>query len=218
MSEDNQNVETSHEAVPADSETAKALVEAEVKDGDIITTDSGESILLKSTSPSNVFDKPQSKTPASCGRVVHVYSNRWVGPRPALVIQAWGVSSTYQLINASVFLDGANDSRAASALTGDPKTTVLPVSSIGLYDPLDPVERGQLLAGPGASNSNNPTRIHAEWMPYQAGQAQQTKNVAGPIADQVSRLNAAFTEYLRNYEHTSTNPSFADSLIAKLNG
>lgn len=171
------------DALPADSGTAKAIADAGVKPGDVIETDSGEKIRIGNTTPPDVFTLPHSKVQASCGRVVHVYSNQWVGPRPAIVVQAWGVSGTHQLINATVIQDGCNDKALPQGGT---------LGSVGLYDPLTSEQRAALVAGPGASSANNPPRFHAEWMPFQAGQATQTKNLA-------SAANAAIRKIAAHY-------------------
>lgn len=171
------------DAFPADSGTAKALDDAGVKPGDVIETDSGEKIRIGSTTPPDVFSLPHSKTQASCGRVVHVYSNQWRGPRPAIVVQAWGVSGTHQLINATVIQDGCNDKALTMGAT---------LGSVGLYDPLTPEQRAALIAGPGASSADNPARFHAEWMPFQAGQATQTKNLSGAANDAIRKIAAHF--------------------------
>lgn len=132
--------------------------------------------------------KPQSKTPASCGRLVHVYSNRWIGPRPGIVTQAWGISDTKQLVNVTVIPDGCNDTAwiKEAALTGNG----LSLGSVGLYDPLTPEERSAIIAGPGASSNNNPARYHCEWMPFQAGQAAKTEDVAGKLAGRVEAIES----------------------------
>lgn len=132
--------------------------------------------------------KPQSKTPASCGRLVHVYSNRWIGPRPGLVTQAWGISGTHQLINVTVVPDGCNDREWAIEHGRSNQGTSL--GSVGLYDPLTPEERSALICGPGASAENNPPRYHCEWMPFQAGQAKRTETAEGDLSKRLAAAEA----------------------------
>jgi hypothetical protein len=204
MSDENKDVKI---GIPADAETAKAFDENGVKPGDIIETDAGDKIRIGADTPPDVFSKPHSKTPASCGRIVHVYSNRWTGPRPGLVTQAWGVSDTHQLVNVTVTPDGCNDSKWLSEMAKTGQGTS--IGSVGLYDPLTPEERSALICGPGASAASNPPRYHCEWMPYQAGQAAKTEDVTKVLADKVTNLKAALAALLKcrplNLAHTDPN-------------
>lgn len=174
------------DAIPAGADTAKAMAEEGVKSGDILTTDTGDTIRIGFDAPLDVFNKPHSKTPASCGRVVLVYSNRWAGPRPGIVTQAWGVSGRHQLINVTVIPDGLNDLKWLDEHGATRQGPSL--GSVGLYDPLTQEERGQLIAGPGASSADNPPRYHAEWMPFQAGQAAKTEDVTKTLAARVAKV------------------------------
>lgn len=177
---------------PADTQTAQTLAENGVQAGDVLQTDGGQNIRIGSDTPPDVFSKPQSKTMASCGRVVHVYSNRWRGPRPGLVICGWGVSGTHQLINVNVMLDGANDTKVLAEFRARPDGNTL--TSIGLYDPLTDLERGQLIAGPGASSKDNHPRYHCEWLPFQASGVQRNElslsNVYGRIEEVQKRIDS----------------------------
>lgn len=159
-----------------------------IQPGDVLKTDSGDAIRIGNDTPPDVFSKPQSKTPATCGRVVLVYSNRWTGPRPGLVTQAWGISGTHQLINVTVVPDGCNDREWAIEHGRSNQGTSL--GSVGLYDPLTPEERSALICGPGASAENNPPRYHCEWMPFQAGQAKRTETAEGDLSKRLAAAEA----------------------------
>lgn len=183
-------IETIHkmiDAMPADAETAKAFDENGVKPGDIIETDAGDKIRIGADTPPDVFSKPHSKTPASCGRIVHVYSNRWTGPRPGLVTQAWGVSDTHQLVNVTVAPDGCNDSKWLSEMAKTGQGTSL--GSVGLYDPLTPEERSALI-DVRVRDYFQPPRYHCEWMPFQAGQATRTQAAEGDLAKRLAAAEA----------------------------
>lgn len=159
-----------------------------IQPGDVLKTDDGALVRIGNDTPPDVFSKPHSKTPATCGRVVHVYSNRWAGPRPGIVTQAWGVSSMRQLINVTVIPDGCNDRRW---LTEHGKTNQgTSLGSVGLYDPLTPEERSVLIWGPGASADNDPPRYHCEWMPFQAGQATRTQAAEGDLSKRLAAAEA----------------------------
>lgn len=46
-----------------------------------------------------------------CGRILHLYSNRWIGPRPAIVVNCWPPTqeSDEYRVNVNVQLDGSTD-------------------------------------------------------------------------------------------------------------
>lgn len=159
-----------------------------IQPGDVLKTDSGDAIRIGNDTPPDVFSKPQSATPASCGRVVHVYSNRWAGPRPGIVTQAWGIGSGRQLINVTVVPDGCNDRRWAYEHGKNEQGTSL--GSVGLYDPLTPEERSALICGPGASANDSQPRYHCEWMPFQAGQATRTQAAEGDLSKRLAAAEA----------------------------
>lgn len=180
--------------LPADAETSESFAENGVKPGDIIETDTGQKIKIGTDTPPDVFSKPHSKTPATCGRVVHVYSNRWDGPRPGIVTQAWGVGNTYQYVNVTVIPDGCNDSKWVDEMAKSGQGTSL--GSVGLYEPLAPGERSSLICGTGSSSSNNPPRYHCEWMPFQAGQAARTQIAEGDHARRIAEAEAQIARVL----------------------
>lgn len=163
-----------------------------IRPGDVLKTDSGERIRIGTDTPRDVFSKPQSATLATCGRVVHVYSNRWDGPRPGIVICGWGIGSGRQLINVNVMLDGANEPEALDDFRKRGQGNTL--TSVGLYDPLTPQERSSLISGPGASGDENPPRYHCEWMPFQAGQATRTQAAEGDLSKRLADAEARLTK------------------------
>ena len=200
MSDETKSSEAGHDANPGDTKPTRGGAAAEAGDrlppealtniqrGDVLKADNGEHLRIGTDTPPDVFSKPHSKTPATCGRVVHVYSNRWAGPRPGIVTQAWGISGTHQLINVTVIPDGCNDRRW---LTEHGKTNQgTSLGSVGLYDPLTDEERSALICGPGASGDNDPPRYHCEWMPFQAGQATRTQAAEGDLAKRLATAEA----------------------------
>ena len=169
MSDETKSSEAGHDANPGDTKPTRGGAAAEAGDrlppealtniqrGDVLKADNGEHLRIGTDTPPDVFSKPHSKTPATCGRVVHVYSNRWAGPRPGIVTQAWGISGTHQLINVTVIPDGCNDRRW---LTEHGKTNQgTSLGSVGLYDPLTDEERSALICGPGASGDNRKSPV-----------------------------------------------------------
>jgi len=173
------------DAIPAGVDTAKSLAEEGLRPGDFLRTDTGGTIQTSNDTPPDVFRKPHSTTRASCGRVVHVYSNRWEGPRPGIVTQAWGVGYGRQLINVTVIPDGCNDRGWVENHAATGQGTSL--GSIGLYDPMTPEDRTSLLHPP-ATGQDRPARYHAEWMPFQAGQAAKTEDVTKTLAARVAKV------------------------------
>lgn len=212
--------ENVQESNPSANENDRLPPEAldNIQAGDVLKADSGDRIRIGTDTPPDVFSKPHSKTPATCGRVVHVFSNRWLGPRPGIVTQAWGISDTHQLVNVTVIPDGCNDRKWLDEMAKGGQGTSL--GSVGLYDPLTTEERTPLICGPGASSASNPARYHCEWMPFQAGQAAKTEDVTKTLADRVTNLKAALAALLKcrplNLAHTdpSTHQAALD-LIAK---
>jgi hypothetical protein len=138
----------------------------EVKPGDVLETTDGSVIRIGSDTPVDVLKMesrlPCSQVKATCARIVHVYSNRWRGPRPGVVVCGWGVSADTQLINVNVFLDGANDTKVLAEFRARPDGNTL--TSVPLYDALDDEQRGQLLL-PAVPGPDNPPRYHCEWPP-----------------------------------------------------
>jgi len=105
----------------------------------------------------------QSKTPATVGRILHAYSNKWKGPRAAVVCNA---GEGWRSVN--VFLDRANDRdllyRMSQCPTGNSFT------SLPLYDALKPEERERTLAEcPGSKLEGvagfGQVKVIAEWPP-----------------------------------------------------
>lgn len=53
-----------------------------------------------------------TKSALTVGRILHAYSNRWTGPRPAVVVNAFDRDN---MANVNVLFDGANDSECLAA-------------------------------------------------------------------------------------------------------
>jgi hypothetical protein len=134
---------------------------------------------------------PTSRIQASCGRIVHIYSTLWQGPRPADVLSATNLDEVEQnKVRCNVKVDGQVDAdvlaRFRAAETGN---TLL----CHLYDPLTDEQRAELLGEP---DDENP-RFIAEWMPYQKGQAQKN--------DELTPRLKAVEQFLEN--STSFKPA-----------
>ena len=103
---------------------------------------------------------PTSKTPASVGRVVHVYSRRWRGPRSGIVVMGpWASAQqirdgSRQLVNVNVFLDGANDTAVLAECRARPEGNTW--TSVDLFDELDQHQRDIL---------GKQAEIWCEWPP-----------------------------------------------------
>lgn len=99
----------------------------------------------------------RSKTVPTVGRIIHVYSPDWEGPRPAMVV---GVNPDGSC-NVNVQCDGEVDKGLlAMVRSRDSGNTFC---GLDVYDPMSDEQRAEM-------------DVHAEWMPFQVGQAQkQTK-------------------------------------------
>lgn len=95
---------------------------------------------------------------ATVGRVVHVYSDRWEGPRPGIVVFGGGGES--YTVNA--MLDGFRDQQALLEFRQVPTGNSL--TGVVLYDPLTPVERAAALEVTAPSGKFQ-GRYIAEWPP-----------------------------------------------------
>lgn len=149
-----------------------------------------------------VTELAPSKTAATCGRVVLMFSTAWEGPRPGLVIRGEGDVSSQnrdfrvdgQHITANVMVDGANDTALLALLRQRPGGNTF--TTIPLFDPLDDAARSQLAESMPAGHAlgegvnGKPVVVWAEWMPYQKGQAQKT--------DELTPRVAAIEEHLKN--------------------
>jgi hypothetical protein len=108
----------------------------------------------------------------SVGRIVHVYSDQWAGPRPGIVVGGpFEESRPFtdgfgQFVNVNVFLDGANDPSALAACRA--ATCGNTLCSVPLFDELKQEDRVELMAvAPDqfGSNANGIRRAWAEWPP-----------------------------------------------------
>lgn len=139
----------------------------------------------------NVLGMPQlTKTPATVGRVLHMFRKKgdtFEGPLCAHVVKVWGPDC----VNVCVLPDGC----------GGP--VLLEVcSSVRIYDPI-----------PDANRQNALEVLPswwAEWMPYQAGQAQRTQQSEGVLAKQVGRLEGALRKLA---DHLKNDGSGIDTVI-----
>lgn len=109
--------------------------------------------------------KPEtSSMPAQCGRIVHVYSQAWEGPRPGLVLaQVHGESHDQrQLVAVNVMLDGLRDEsvlrRCRNSKSGN--TLIAP-----LFDPQTPEQRRSALAAARPCGQTCGIAAIAEWPP-----------------------------------------------------
>ena len=59
------------------------------------------------------------------GRIVHVYSDVWSGPRPGLVVMSFG----NELANVRVFFDDVNDTAAITLLGRNRMAMSVPVTN-----------------------------------------------------------------------------------------
>lgn len=119
---------------------------------------------------------------ATVGRVVHVYSNLWIGPAIGWVVAAFGLfpdsmrdNRETEHVNVNVSVDGANAPKALSLFRSREQGNTL--TSIKLTDPLTPEQRSAELA---AATDEQPV-FWAEWMPYQVGQAPASSAVIAQL-------------------------------------
>lgn len=118
----------------------------------------------------------------TCGRVVWVFNtNQWKGARPGLVLECVGEgdgagpdapfgNKPYHLIDAKVFLNGAEDGNESSNMR-----------CIALLDP--PAEGDAPREG-----------IWAEWMPYQVGQAAKNDELVAMLSARIEALEQQVRE------------------------
>jgi len=100
-----------------------------------------------------------SKVVASVGRMVHVYSTEWGGPRPGIVVST--CSGSTQLVNVNVILDSCNDH--AFERIGYRTLCALP-----MYDALSEENRAMLLKTAPAKAEKDQPYCWCEWMPFVA--------------------------------------------------
>lgn len=100
----------------------------------------------------------QSKNRPTVGRVLQAYSNKWTGPRPALVVNTF--ESNENLCNVNVLFDGANDRAMLSHVRQSPSGNTF--ASVAVYDALKETERAAALA---AATEREPVgvRVILEW-------------------------------------------------------
>ena len=85
--------------------------------------------------------KEESKHRPTVGRVLHAYSKRWSGPRPAIVVNTF--LSNENMCNVNVFLDGANDSSLLEEVRASTNGNTW--CCVYVFDMLLPAERAELL-------------------------------------------------------------------------
>ena len=60
----------------------------------------------------NQAEQPSSRQVPTIGRIVHVFSDLWAGPRPGIITAVFGTSPDSEF-NVQAFLDGCNDKAVA---------------------------------------------------------------------------------------------------------
>lgn len=90
----------------------------------------------------------QTTKPPTVGRILHAYSDRWHGPRPAIVTNGFGGACA----NINVFLDGANDQKLLAEFRSHSDGNTF--SSVTCFD-LDP---GEKPVSPSGENCNGGCR------------------------------------------------------------
>lgn len=78
--------------------------------------------------------------PLTVGRILHAYSNMWSGPRPAIVVNAWGSND---MANVNVFLDGANDTAVLQSCRDSGSGNTWP--SVPVFAAMSPDDRAKAL-------------------------------------------------------------------------
>lgn len=82
----------------------------------------------------------KQKQKITVGRMLHAYSNKWTGPRPAVVSNAF---DSVDYANVNVLFDGANDQECLAAVRGSSSGNTFP--SVNVYEPMTPEQRAVML-------------------------------------------------------------------------
>lgn len=125
--------------------------------------------------PVTAVAQPRPNTrPLTVPRVLCVYSNRWDGPRPAFVVNAFGAAAPYA--NVRVFVDLANDRGASSELN---------LTSVPVFEPMTPEQRHERLTSHDSKDPDPQPVYWAEWPTADA-----TRSSGGVTPDIDARLKA----------------------------
>lgn len=103
---------------------------------------------------------PQKPT---VGRIVHVYSSRWDGPRPGIIVAVKPASDPDGeiLTNVNVFLDGTQDAGVLAVFRL--RATGNTIANMGIHEPLTTPARIGILANTPAMPGQGV--FWAEWPP-----------------------------------------------------
>ncbi len=108
-----------------------------------------------------------SRTPATVGRVVHVYSSLWEGEQPGMVTRGPLPSvdqvraGATQQANVNVMLDGVNNFNVLQVFRGRAEGNT--VRACRVYDALDPLQRAQLRVQIAGAFAPGEPVFWAEW-------------------------------------------------------
>lgn len=142
---------------------------------------------------------------ATCGRIVHVYSTAWEGPRPGIVIAnmivADGPKTGAQELTVNVMLDGTRDAKVLDVFRKRAKGNTL--ENVPLYDQLSHEQRAAVLA----ENKRRGAEYLCEWPPRPSGPAQPR---------QADGVREALTTLLSDPAGASIDPGLAQACIDKL--
>jgi hypothetical protein len=107
------------------------------------------------------MNKPQnSSVRATAGRVLHAYSPKWTGPRPALVVTE--VATAGNVVNANINFDGLNDREMLAYVRASEQGNTF--GSLPVYDALTRDERAEAITHAPAWTPHS-IPIILEWPP-----------------------------------------------------
>jgi hypothetical protein len=142
---------------------------------------------------------PASSIPATCGRIVHVFSKHWQGPRPGVVMRP--LDDNTAAVN--VMLNGAEDAGILAEFRARPEGNTIAVT---IYDPLTNEQRDIV--------ANDTPWAWAEWMPFQKGQAQLTAQAQSRVPGLIDSIQKIL-RLLASNENDDTRVAI-EPLIEKL--
>ncbi len=118
----------------------------------------------------------------SVGRILHVYSSLWRGPRPGIVVNAFPDAPS--IANVNVFLDGYNDAGVLAEIRQRPSGNTFPSCPV-----LEPqTGEGQRAAAADRYRQPDGFFAFAEWPPYVPPVPAAKSNVMGLSPGQEAKL------------------------------